>query len=919
MEEVEKRLASLKYGENVTPEEKVRFEEIFHKYIHVFAFSYKDLKEVTLEQHKIELQEGAQPVRQKQRRVNPTIAETVKEEIEKLRSAGFIYEVENSEWVPPIVVVKKKNGKLRVCVDYKKLNAVTRKDYYPLPFIDEILEEVAGHEWYSFGDGYSGYNQLRIFSEHQHLTTFTTPWGTFAFRVMPFGLCNAPATFQRFMNKIFEPFLGKFVRDFIDDFCVYGSKIDHFDHLERVLERLESANASLNPEKCIFGCEKGVLLGHIISKEGVAVDPEKVKKILELPFPINITKLRQFLGMIGYYRRFILSFSHKAHALTTYLKKSIDYVRIFGDEDALTTFEELKIALTSILILVKSNWNKPFLVYTDASNVALGCILSQNDEDGHDHPIAFASQQMVKAERNYSVTEREGLAVIFALKKFCHYLLGGKFTIITDHKALKYIFNKSDAEGRMARWKIFLSEYDFTILDRPGKKHANADLLSRAYDGDGEEPMDDTFSDEDLMLLSIDLVVPEEYQEIWDFITEGSYPTRMRTREKKALAKRSQSYKLVEGVLFRVGVNGVLQRAVGRKETIRLMQKFHDGPICGGHFAGKLTARKILDVGYHWNGIFKDCLDFCRTCDVCQTFATKSNVSTPLRPIPILGPFEKCGIDFVEPLNCTPRQSRYIVVATDYPTKWVEARPLSAINELAAGRFLYERIITRFGCPLELVSDRGGEFISAMTTVICNHFSITQRVTTSYMPRCNGLVERTNFTLCQMLAKDADMEGTKHNWDKRIYGILWEYRTTAKTSTGYSPFQLVYGLESKLPIQFDLTTFQTLQTKLKRKGGKEAEKNRRDELLELEETRNVAAQIITRAQEQQKKSYDKRLAMKDPTRFKEGDWVLVWDAIRHKRAQHKFLPRYFGPYLITKVWTNDTYDLEEFSGRFFDL
>ncbi|KAL3693229.1 hypothetical protein R1sor_006880 [Riccia sorocarpa] len=332
--------------------------------------------EVTLEQHKIELEDGAKPIRQKQRRVSPSMAEMVKEEINKLRVAGFIHEIENSEWVSPIVVVRKKNGKLRVCIDYKKLNAVTKKDYYPLPFI-----EVSGHEWYNFGDGYNGYNQVKIAPEHQKLTTFTTPWGTFVFRVMPFGLCNALSTFQWFMNKIFEPFIGVFVRDFIDDFCVYSSKADHFDHLKKVLEMLDQTNASLNPEKCIFGCEEGLLLGHIISKDGIAVDLEKVKKIMELPFPVTLTKLRQFLGIVGYYRRFILAFSHKAHALTSYLKKGKDYVVIFADEDALVAFEDLKKALVSAPILIKPDWSKPFIVYTDASSIALGSTLSQNDAE----------------------------------------------------------------------------------------------------------------------------------------------------------------------------------------------------------------------------------------------------------------------------------------------------------------------------------------------------------------------------------------------------------------------------------------------------------------------------------------------------------------------------------------------------------
>ncbi|KAL3698607.1 hypothetical protein R1sor_012683 [Riccia sorocarpa] len=467
---------------------------------------------------------------------------------------------------------------------------------------------------------------------------------------MPFGLCNAPATFQRFMNKIFEPFLGKFVRDFIDDFYIYGRKVDHFDHLVKVLERLEQANASLNPEKCIFRCEEGVLLGHIISKDGVAVDPEKVKKIMDLPFPNGLTKLRQFLGMVGYYRRFIISFSNKSYALTVYLKKDVDFDQILQDPSAKHAFEELKKALVTALVLAKPDWSKMFIVYTDASNIALGCTLSQLDDKAHDHPIAYASRQMVQAERDYSVTEREGLAVIFALKKFRHYLLG---------------------------------EFDYVIEDRPGRKHANADLLSRAYDEKGEEPLDDSFPDEDLMEMSASQEVPEEYKEIWDLLSRGWFTTSC-------------------------GKEGAI---TGAHEGIPRWCSMRWA------FAGKITAFKILDAGYHWRGIFRDCLEYCKTCDVCQAFAKKSTKTPPLRPVPLLGPFEKWGIDIVGPLNQTPRGNRFIVVATDYLTKWVEARPLKQTGEEEVGRFLLERIITRFGCPLELVSDRGGENLQLLRRV----------------------------------------------------------------------------------------------------------------------------------------------------------------------------------------------------------
>ncbi|KAH9313472.1 hypothetical protein KI387_044591, partial [Taxus chinensis] len=199
----------------------------------------------------------------------------------------FIFAVENSEWVSPIVISIKKNGKLRICVDYRKLNKATKKDHYPLPFSDQILDEVAGQECYSFADGYSRYNQVRIAEKDQLKTTFTTPWGTFAYRVMPFGLCNAPATFQRLMNRVFEPYIGNFIRVFLDDFCIYGSKMDHLHQMETTFQRLDEAQASLNPTKCVFGCSKGVLLGHVVSRDGIGTDPDKVSKIKDLPFPMN--------------------------------------------------------------------------------------------------------------------------------------------------------------------------------------------------------------------------------------------------------------------------------------------------------------------------------------------------------------------------------------------------------------------------------------------------------------------------------------------------------------------------------------------------------------------------------------------------------------------------------------------------------
>jgi hypothetical protein len=281
---------------NLRPKERRQYEDLLCKYIHLFAFSCKELREVTMEQHKIEMLSNAKPIMTKQGRWNPKYTTMVKKELDKLLEAGFIRLVDTTEWVFPMVLALKKNGKLRVCVNYKALNKVTKKDRYPLPFCEEILEEVAGHEMYTFGDGYRGYHQVKIALEDQLKTTFTTPWGTFCYIVMPFGLCSAPRTFQRLMNKVFEPFLGLFLRVFIDNFEVYSDRISHLAKLELVFQRLDGAGVTLSPKKTTIGFTERKIIGHLVSKNGVATYPEKLDRISKLLFPTTKKALQGFFG-----------------------------------------------------------------------------------------------------------------------------------------------------------------------------------------------------------------------------------------------------------------------------------------------------------------------------------------------------------------------------------------------------------------------------------------------------------------------------------------------------------------------------------------------------------------------------------------------------------------------------------------------
>jgi hypothetical protein len=437
------------------------------------GWTIEDIKGISpaVVMHKIHLEENAKTSREPQRRLNPAMQEVVRAEVIKLLDAGIIYPISDSKWVSPIHVVPKKVGITviknkdnelvstwvqsgwRVCIDYRKLNSVTRKDHFPLPFIDQMVERLAGHDYYCFLDGYSGYNQISLDPEDQEKTTFTCPFGTFAYRRMPFELCNAPATFQRCMISIFLDMVERHLEIFMDDFSVFGSSFGEcLYHLTLVLIRCKEKNLVLNWEKCHFMVKQGIVLGHVISSKGIEVDKAKVDLISSLPPPRTVKDIRSFLGHAGFYRRFIKDFSKIARPLCNLLAKDVPFD--FND-NCLIAFEILKNTLTSTPIIQPPNWELPFEIMCDASDYVVGAVLGQKVEK-LPHVIYYASKTLNDAQLNFSTTEKELLAVVFALDKFRSYLLGSKVLVYSDHAALKYLLSKKDAKSRLIRWILLL-------------------------------------------------------------------------------------------------------------------------------------------------------------------------------------------------------------------------------------------------------------------------------------------------------------------------------------------------------------------------------------------------------------------------------------------------------------------------------
>ncbi|GJW24112.1 reverse transcriptase domain-containing protein [Tanacetum coccineum] len=565
------------------------------------------------------MEDDFKPAVQHQKRVNPKIHEVITKEVIKLLDAGLIYPISDSPWVSPVHCVPKKGGMTvvenedneliptrlvtgwRVCIDYQKLNDAIRKDHFPLPFMDQMLERLAGNEYYCFLDGFSEYCQILIDPQDQEKTTFTCPYGTFAYRRMPFGLCNALGTFQRCMMAIFHDMIEETMEVFMDDFSVFGDSFSScLSHLDKMLKRCEETNLVLNWEKCHFMVKEGIILGHKISKSGIEVDRAKVDVIAKLPHPTSVKGVRSFLGHAGLYRRFIQDFSKIAQPMTHLLEKETPF--IFSKE-CIEAFNILKKKLTEALILVAPDWDLPFEIMCDASDYAVGAVLGQR-KTKHFQPIHYASKTMTDAQAHYTTTEKELLAVVYAFEKFRPYLVLSKTIVYTDHSALKYLLAKQDAKPRLLRWILLLQEFDVIIRDKKGAENLAADHLSRLenpHQGDLEKKeINETFPLETHGDSNTPWFADIANYHAGNFVVKG-----MSSQQKKKFFKDVKHYFWDDPYLFKICADQVIRRCVHGQEAVDILTACHNGPT-GGHHGANYTAKKVYDSSFYWPKIYRD-------------------------------------------------------------------------------------------------------------------------------------------------------------------------------------------------------------------------------------------------------------------------------------------------------------------------
>ena len=975
--------------------EKQQLFDLCEKHKSTFASSPTDLGRTSIVQHTINTGDAA-PIKQRPRRPPRAFIDEEEKIIENQLKAGIIRE-SSSPWSSPLVYVKKRDGTTRPCVDYRKLNEVTTKDAYPLPRIEDCLDCLGNAKIFSTLDLQSGYWQIDIKEEDRSKTAFSTRSGHYEYVTMPFGLCNAPSTFERAMELIMKGLQWRTLILYLDDIIIMSTTFEeHIERLDEVLNRLGQAGLKLKPSKCHMFQSEVAYLGHVVSASGVKPDPEKVERVQSWPTPSSVTEVRSFLGLCSYYRRFIRGFSTIAAPLNKLLEKSTKFE---WTENCQIAFDNLKCVLVSDHVMAYPDDHGLFILDTDASATGIGAVLSQVQWDDItqrevERPVVFASRTLTRTQRRYCTTRRELLAVVSFVRHFRHYLLGRKFLLRTDHSSLRWIMSFREPTDQMARWIEILSEYDFVIEHREGRKHGNADAMSRlpcdpdncdCYDKNTileelpcggcptcrkrHRDWSNFLEEADVVPLSVKTVRPPcesngkakycapkddlshitgtnntgyvfslltilvvvvcfavvivcghthfdklfamlcvivlitvvvcgfyyEYcvlkvmrRDNWPFpiivssvkyasvlrnrirhrnraadvadgddlpcasdkgtsagsvsgqqevlvnnfsredliklqrndpdigiilrwmTTSEKKPTRELVHDKSPAVRNLwlswSQLKLVNGLLYKrhdtnSKLTTTLQLVVPLKLRDHVLQSNHSSPM-SGHLGIKKTLSRI-QRSFYWHNLKQSVRLFIANCVVCG--ARKRPTSKPRAPLGeyrVGAPMDRVALDILGPFPVSNKGNRYVLVVGDQFTKWIEAYAIPDQSALTVATVVVHEFIARFGTPLEMHSDQGRNVESNLFQNVCKLLDISKTRTTPYHPSSNGMIERFNQTLVNMISSFVDKR--QQNWDEHLSLLTSAYRSAVHESTGYSPNLLMLGREVRTPIEIAL-------------------------------------------------------------------------------------------------------------------
>ena len=838
----------LEGAEKWSPEVQTKLNQVFKDYHHIFALDDLELGRTDMVKHVIKL-DNKIPFRERYRRIPPHQYEEVKNHLKEMLEIGAIRKSQ-SPWASAVVLVRKKDGALRFCIDLRKLNARTIKDAQTLPRIEESLDSLCGAVIFTSLDLKSGYWQVELDEDSVPYTAFTVgPLGFYECLRMPFGLTNAPATFQRLMENCLGDLHLNWCIIYLDDIINYSkTPEEHVERLEAVFQKLSAAGLKLKPSKCEFFKSQITYLGHIVSSEGIATDPKKIKAIQLWPRPETVTQIRKFTGLTNYYRKFIHNYAKVArllHQLVSGENAKLKRATVKWTEECERSFLELKDLCSNTPVLAYPDYTRNFKLYTDASESGLGAVLTQVSKDKKERPVAYASRTLSKSERNYDAHKLEFLALKWSITdRFHEYLYGGTFDVYTDNNPLTYILTSAKLDAIGQRWVASLGPYNFSLHYNPGRQNTVADSLSRipwenvvfqdevdynivkAMVHKGE--MNSTSNIEpELLFDDCKIYMKQLVSSLAGKMTKTQWqkeqlqdaeigPVLRLIMEKRHLQYKVRSVdnagtkiilrfrdqlKLVEGLLYRkwmykkevVYLQFVLPKTYRKKTVMACHDEF-------GHLGMDKTL-VLLQERFFWPRMNEDIRTHIRSCEHCLRFKRKPE-KEEMSSFETSYPWEIVHMDFlVIGSKKNPDKDINVLVVTDHFTRYAQAFVTTSQTAAVVAQTLYKEYFVHYGWPDKLHSDQAGNFESKVVAELCKIAQVQKIRTTPYNPKGNAQCEKFNQMLLSMIGTLEP--GDKAKWQQWVPTLTHAYNCTRCESAGFSPYYLMYGRLPRLPIDIE--------------------------------------------------------------------------------------------------------------------
>ncbi|KAK1602063.1 hypothetical protein QYE76_017106 [Lolium multiflorum] len=815
-------------------------------------------------EHQIDLIPGASLPNRAPYRTNPEETKEIQKQVQALLDKGYI-RISLSPCAVPVILVPKKDGTWRMCVDCRAINNITIRYRHPIPRLEDMLDELSGAAVFSKIDLRSGYHQIRMKEGDEWKTAFKTKFGLYEWLVMPFGLTNAPSTFMRLMNHVLREFIGKFVVVYFDDILIYSrNESDHTIHIRHVLQVLRD-NQLYGNDKCTFCKDKVIFLGYVVSQHGVEVDESKIEAIQNWPTPMNVSQVRSFHGLAGFYRRFVPNFSTIAAPLNDLTKKGVVFEWGAAQDHA---FDELKRLLTSAPLLALPDFNKQFEIECDASGIGIGGVLMQEGR-----PIAYFSEKLSGAKLNYPIYDKELYALIRVLEVWQHYLWPKEFIIHSDHEALKYLKAQSTLHKRLAKWVEFIESFPYIIKHKKGKDNIVADALSR----------------KNMLLTQLDVKIPglEILCDLYATDHDFAEPYRL-----CALGKAWEKYHIHDGFLFRANKLCVPESSV----RLLLLQESHAGGLMG-HFGREKTLLMLADH-FYWPKMRRDVDRYVKRCITCNKSKSKLKPHGLYTPLPApTTPWEDISMDFVLGLPRTKRGHDSIFVVVDRFSKmshFIACHKSDDASHIA--NLFFREIVRLHGVPKTIVSDRDVKFMSYFWKTLWRKLGTKLLFSTTCHPQTDGQTEVVNRTLSQLLR--SMIKKNLKEWEECLPHVEFAYNRAVHSTTELCPFEVVYGFKPITPLDL-------LPLPIHERVNMEASKRA-----------DFVKKIHVKTKELIEKKGKSNAARKNKKRkemlFKPGD--LVWVHFRKDRfptlRKSKLKPRGAGPYKVLAKINDNAYSID---------